>query len=485
MDDGLADQVRFYELALAACRQRPALHAAQIAALEAHLELARRAGTLAALAAALEHGGHATALARAGQIDRFAADRARARALGDPAAESAAIEALTALATAGDAAFPIAIGGTSRAVAHAARAGLAGDQVAQLVIAAIDFACETEPARRADAHRRAVNALITARAVEPGLGLARIMAPPHRHRLPFAAGAAPALRELLIAIFGDTADLDGAPPAPAPAPPPVAAVDHVLALSIEGWPPSDPDRAALAARVGTAAAGDELAAVRAAAAGAIGAERAFAFACDEPALVGLADRALADVAVAATPTEVQALVALHGEVARIERSWWHLLVHTALWPAVVAIADPSHARTAALVAARLLGAEPRVALRAPAVARAIERQLLGAAQSADGVRAIAGPGAAHVGAMRRALALRAVATIEADAARGGPLPDFAGLLARWPALDAFAAEIAGVLDDAGAPRGGDGVVVLWGERVPLAVVDPWLARVPRPRPEGL
>jgi hypothetical protein len=482
---GLADQQRFYELAAAACRRRPALHAAQLAALDAHLALVRRAPDLARFAAALAHGGHAHELTRAGQIDRFAADLARARALGDTGAAQGAAQALRALAPAGDLAFPIAIGGTISAVGRAARAALAGDQVVKLVEAAIDFACDHDPARRGDAYRRAVHALITARAVEPGLGLARIMAPPHRHRLPFGPGAASVLRELLVALIGDDPALDGAPPEEPPEAPPPHLPGALEQLRFDGWPPTDVDAVALAARVRAMAAGEEAGAARSAAIAAVNAERSIAIAQDEPALVAIADRALADLATAQTPTEIQALLSLHHEIARVERSWWHLLVHAALWPAVAAIASPASARTAAVLAARLFGAGPLDALQMPVVLRAIDRQLVGNAQSQDPTRAIAGPGSAHVGTIRRLLATNAVTRIEHAARAGEPVPDFATAFHRWPDRDAFLADATAALDAAGAPRGGDGAVVLWGERVPLAAVDATLADVPRPRPEAL
>jgi hypothetical protein len=320
----------------------------------------------------------------------------------------------------------------------------------------------------------------TARAIAPGFGLTRLMAPPLRHRLPFADRAAAALRELIGAALDEPADLDGDPPAPAAAAAPAPDVDAVAALPLDGWPAVALDPAPLAAALRAAA---ELPA-RAAGLAQIELLRAEALAGDEPALARFAEEALAGLAGAATDTEAQAWVRWHGEVARIERAWWSLLVHAALWPVVAVLVDPAGARPAAVVAARLFGADPPAVLAAPAVARALARQVVGAGQAFD-ERAIAGPGAAHVERVRRAAAEHGIAVIQHAAATGAPIPAFESLPPRFPDVAALIAHVTAALAAAGAPRGGDGGVVLWGRAVALGAVDAELAAVPRPRPDGL
>ena len=480
MDERLVEQVRYYERRLAACRRRPALHRAQIGALEAHLALARRAPDVERFGAALAHGGHATALGRAHQLDRFAVDLALARAVGDTAAASADAEAIAILAAPGDAGFATAVVEVVRATSRAVVESVVAEHASRVVEAAIDFACDPDPERRAEARRRAQVAWATARAILPGFGLARLMAPPYRHRLPFTDRAAAALRELIGAALGDPADLDGAAPEPMPPSPSAAAVDHVAGLALDGWPETPPDPAAVAA----ALADLDAPPARASGLAQIEALRAQALAWDEPALVHVADQALAGLAAAATDTEAQAWVRWHGEVTRIERAWWSLLIHAALWPVTAVLLDPARARPAAVVVARLFGVEPAAPLAAPAIRRALLRQVVGAGQAFD-ERGIAGPGAGHVELVRRAASEHAVAVIERAAAAGAAIPDFADVPPRFPDVDSLLAHTTSALAAAGAPRGGDGSVVLWGHAVALGAVDAVLAAVPRPRPDGL
>lgn len=480
MDASLADQVRYYELRLAACRRRPALHRAQLAALEAHLALARRAPDLERFSAALAHGGHATALGRAHQLDRFGVDLALARALGDAAAAAADAEALAILSPPGDAAFAAAIVDLGRVTARAVIETVVGEHASRVVEAAIDFACDPDPERRGEAQRRASVAWTTARAIAPGFGLARLMAPPYRHRLPFPDRAAAALRELLGAVLGEPADLDGVAAGPVPAMPPPAEHGAVAALGVDGWPAVDPDPGAVVTQLRAIA---EVPA-RASAIAQVEQLRAQAQACDEPALVRVADDALAGLAAATTDTEAQAWVRWHGEVTRIERAWWSLLVHAALWPVTAVLLDPATARPAAVVVARLFGVDPAAPLAAPAIQRVLARQVVGAGQAFD-ERPTAGPGAAHVELVRRAAGEHAVAVIEHAAATGAPIPDFEAVPARFPDVASLVTHTTAALAAAGAPRGGDGSVVLWGHAVALGAVDAVLAAVPRPRPEGL
>lgn len=480
MDAHLADQARYYERRLAACRRRPALHRAQIAALEAHLALVRRAGDAARFSAALAHGGHATALGRAHQLDRFAADLAISRALGDGAAASAEAEAMAILAPPGDAAFAAAAIDVARATSRAMLEGVVGEHASRVVEAAIDFACDPDPARRDEAQRRARVAWATARAIVPGFGLIRLMAPPYRHRLPFADRAGAVLRELIGAAIGEAADLDGAAAPPLAGPPPPADFEAIAALALDGWPEVAPDPAAVAAELAAttalpsrASGLEQIAALRRAAEG-----------WDEPALVRLADEALAGLAAASTDTEAQTWVKWHGEVSRIERAWWSMLVHAALWPVTAVLIDPGRARPAAVVAARLFGVDAAAPLAAPFLQRVLARQVVGAGMSFDD-RPIAGPGAGHVELIRRSSGEHAVAVIEEAAARGAPIPDFAAVPPRFTDVASLVAHTAAALTAAGAPRGGDGSVVLWGHAVALGAVDAELARVPRPRPEGL
>lgn len=469
---------RWYELSAARLGRRPALHRAGLAALDAHLALVARAPTIEAFSAALAHGGHATALARAHQADRYAAELALARALGDAAAATAAAATLAALAAEGDAAFAAACAG-----ARDPGTAAIGELASRLVDAAIDLACDPDAERREEHRRRARGTWALLRALDPGFGLARLAAPPYAHRIPFDAPIA--LAELIGAALGDPADLDGAPPPPMPAPPPPPRFDGIAALAIDGWPAVACDLDVLAREIDELARGAGVAAAQAAAVAALAAQRAIAAAWDEPALVRLADEALAGVAAAVSDLEVQAWLGWHAAVAAIERAWTLALVQAALWPAVAALIAPAAARPAAVTAARLLHADPIAALRAPAIERALVRQVLEAGQGFDEARPTAGPGGAHVALLRRAGAEHGARAIQDAIRRGAPVPDLAAVARRFPDAAALEAEVAAALVACGAPRGGDGRVVLWGRTVPLAAVDGVVAGVPRPRPEAL
>jgi hypothetical protein len=146
--------------------------------------------------------------------------------------------------------------------------------------------------------------------------------------------------------------------------------------------------------------------------------------------------------------------------------------------------DPARARPAAVVAARRFVVDPAAALAAPLQHRVQARHVVGARQAFD-ERPIAGPGAGHVELIRRSSGDHAVAVIERAAAEGAPIPDFAAVPPRFPDVASLVAHTTAALAAAGAPRGGDGSVVLWGHAVALGAVDAELAAVPRPRPEGL
>ncbi len=484
MDHALAEQRRYYERARAAAARRPGLHRAQIAALEAHLALVDRAADAAQLSAALAHGGHATALARAGQLDRYAADFARAVALGDGVSARIARDAIVAFTDEGDAAF---VDGYVRIAASGATAPAVAEQAATLVLAAVDLACDPDPVRGQDHRRRATTSWALIRASVPGFGLSWLTAPPVRHALPFTDRAGAALRELVAEALGHPADLDGdAPPAPPP-PPPLAPVDAIAHLTLDGWPPApgfDP-QTIVDVMAAIDRGDDEVRHTRVEAIAAVDRRAAIAREQDEPVLAALADDVIDALRATTTGTEIAAWVAWHDAVESLERWWWQLLVQVGLWPAAAALIDPAAARPAAMVAARLLGVDPRRALRAPAIARALRRQILDAGHALDDELPIAGPGASLVAYTRVAAATHAADAIDRAARAGLDPPDFTEAARRFSDEPALLATVDHILDACGAPTGGDGAVTAWGRTLALDDVAPARASFARPRPEAL
>lgn len=486
MDHALAEQLRYYEGARRAAARRPGLHRALIGALDAHLALAERSADAATFSAALAHGGHATALARAGQLDRLAADLALARAIGDPLAARTAARGLEAFAPEGDAAF---VDGYRR-LAEAGAAGFpaaAGEHAAMLVVAAIDLKCDPEPARHEDHRRRARTAWTMLRVFLPGFGLGWLTAPPVCHALPFAPHAGAALRELIAEALDHPADLDGAPVPAILDPGPMPAVDAIAAIAPTGWPPAPGfDGQTIIARMAAIDAGDDdAAAPRDAATALLRAQRDVALARDEVALARLADELVPAIAAATTGTEVAAWCGWHGAVSSLERWWWTVLAQIGLWPAVAALIAPEACRPAAVLAARLLGVDPRRALRAPAIARPLRRQVVHAGWLLDDELPIAGPGAGLVEYLRVAAAAHATAAINAAADADAEIPDFVAAARRFTDEAPLLAAVDAALDAVGAPTGGDGVVMMWGAELALDDVDPARSTFARPRPEAL
>lgn len=486
----LALQRRYYERARSLCAERAALHPAALAALDAHLALCDRAGTERRFTAALTSGGHATALARAEQHDRFAGEAAIARALGDAATAAAADRAALALAAPGDAAFAAAAAATAAVGQTLGVATAVAEQASRLVEAAIDLACDPDPVRAAEYRARAIAAWHTARALDPGFGLAALAAPPIRHRLPFGPGALPALRELIERAVGAPAVVDGPPVAAPPDAPPThtPTFDEVAALALDGWPAPPPaDPAALEAAVAALDAGLPHPA-RAAALETLAADAGAADDAHEPALAALARRAADGVAAARTSTALWTWMNWHGAVAPIEQRWWGLLVHAALWPALALLIDPARparALPAARTAARLFGCGPVEALSAPYVTAALRRQLLDAGQSLDEERPVRGPGGGHVALARATAAVHAARAIHAAASAGLPVPRAADAAVRYRDASALIADVAAALAATDVPRGGVGAVVLWDTRVALDALDGVQAEVVRPAPTGL
>ncbi len=180
-------------------------------------------------------------------------------------------------------------------------------------------------------------------------------------------------------------------------------------------------------------------------------------------------------------------VAWHAAVATIERRWWWLLAHTALWPALAVMIDARRAAPAARVVSRLLGCGPVEALRAPFIKATLTRQLIEAGQSFDEDRPVRGPGAAHVALARAACGdPRGVR----DGARARGRRGATGLRGRRRALRHGGG--AGRRRRRGAhgdppprPVVAEGEVVLWGTAAPLGALDALALTAPRPRPDGL
>ena len=208
MEEPLRDQIRYLELRLARCLERPALHTAQIAGYRHQLELARQATSGRAYLVDMARTDTALELVRAEWIDRYRNWGHIYRALGEREHLRAADINRRAAEQAGmgPGLMPALMGAKARSAPMGHIADASPGLLQGLLLALLEWRVAVTPNTRAEYARATTSLWNTLRTHDPSCTWRRILSyPPYRHRLPFATEPLQRIGVWLREIVGERA----------------------------------------------------------------------------------------------------------------------------------------------------------------------------------------------------------------------------------------------------------------------------------------